>query len=285
MPIALADHYALGTTTTADLLRIERTDGQVYLFTSSSDDVPYDGEIYSAEQGLKITSILHTIGLGVDNLELTTLDDGSVFTSDDVRSGIWRNAEFLITRVNYRSPTSGVEDRLGGTIGNVELRRGYVVVELFGWQMWANQTIGSVSSKDCRARLGDANCRKDLTSFTHTATITSVSTNQVFAASSLAQADDYFGNGVLTWTSGPSDGTSHQVKTHVAGGVLTLMVPMLLTVEVGHTLSIVAGCRKRHERTAANPGGVSDCIDKFNNIPNFYGEPHLPGTDALTSPP
>jgi hypothetical protein len=30
---------------------------------------------------------------------------------------------------------------------------------------------------------------------------------------------------------------------------------------------------------------VSDCVDKYNNILNFQGEPHAPGVDALTSPP
>jgi hypothetical protein len=31
-------------------------------------------------------------GFAVDNLELTTLDDGSLFQRDEVVAGVWRNA-------------------------------------------------------------------------------------------------------------------------------------------------------------------------------------------------
>jgi uncharacterized phage protein (TIGR02218 family) len=220
---------------------------------------------------LNISSIEVSAGFAVDNLELTTLDDGSVFTKADVLSGVWRNADFVISRYNWKNPTDGVEVRMAGTVGEVNMHRGYITAELRGLQQYLQQPIGSVSSKTCRARLGDALCAKDLTAFTHAGTVTSAASNQVFTASAMAQAADYFAEGILTWTGGVNSGLIVKVKGF-ASGVFTLMLPMLQTITAGDTFSVVAGCQKR----------LTDCATKFDNVLNFQGEPHLPGIDEMT---
>jgi len=271
LPALLDTHIASGTTTLADLLKITRKDGAVYAFTSAADDVTIGGVTYIASQGLDISSLEVSASLAVDNLELTTLDDGTTFTHADVLSGKWRNADFVISRYNWASPADGVEVRMTGTVGDVRLLRGSIVAELRGLQQALQQPIGSVTSKTCRARLGDAMCGVNLATYTFTGGVTTATSNQTFTDSTKAQAADYFAEGILTWTSGPNTGLSVKVKTFAAG-VFTLSLPMLLTVAVGNTFSVVAGCQKRLE----------DCRDKFNNILNFQGEPHLPGIDALT---
>jgi uncharacterized phage protein (TIGR02218 family) len=272
LPTALATHYAGGTTTLADLLKITRKDGAVYAFTSASEDVTIGAQLYTSAQGLDISSIEVSAGLAVDNLELTTLDDGTLFTKLEVLSGKWRNAAFEISRYNWANPAGGIEVRMVGTIGEVHLNRGSIVAELRGLQQALQQPIGSVSSKTCRARLGDAMCTKSLTAFTFTGTVTSAANQQVFTASAMAQAADYFAEGLLTWTSGPSNGLTVKVKGFASGGVFTLSLPMLSAISAGHTFSVIAGCQKR----------LDDCRDKFSNVLNFQGEPHLPGIDQLT---
>ncbi len=273
LPSALASHMAGGTTTLADLLKITRNDAAVYAFTSASDDVEISGVTYLSAQGLDISSIEVSAGLAVDNLELTTLDDGTTFTQLDVLAGKWNNAAFVISRYNWASPSDGVEVRMVGTIGQVRLLNGRVVAELRGLQQALQQPMGSVTSKTCRARLGDALCTKNLTSFTFTGSVTTATSNQVFTDSTKAQAAEYFEDGILTWTSGPNAGLSAKVKTF-AGSVFTLSLPMLSAVAIGHTFSVVAGCKKR----------LTDCSSKFSNVLNFQGEPHLPGLDKLTTP-
>ena len=272
LPALLDAHYSAGTTTLADLLKITRTDGEIFAFTSAADDVTISAQLYTSAQGLNISSIEVSAGFAVDNLELTTLDDGTVFTKLEVLAGVWRNADFIISRYNWQTPTDGVEVRMAGTIGEVHLHRGYITAELRGLQQYLQQPIGSVSSKTCRARLGDALCTKSLTSFTHTGTVTSAASKQVFTASAMAQAADYFAEGILTWTNGVNNGLAVKVKTF-ASGVFTLMLPMLQTISVGNTFSVVAGCRKRM---------AEDCATKFDNVLNFQGEPHLPGIDEMT---
>lgn len=276
LPGALATHVALGTTTLAYGLQITRSDAAVYAFTSAAENAILSGVTYQSAPGLDISSISLSAGAAVDNMELTTLDDASVFTRADVLGGLWRNAAFVIVRYNTASPSDGVETLMAGTLGEIHYRRNSLTVELRGLQQFLQQPIGSVSSKTCRARLGDSMCTKALGPLTFAATVTSVTSNQIFTATALTQAADYFGEGILTWTSGPSINLSQKVKTHDTGGVLTLSMAMFQTVAIGHTFNVIAGCRKRM---------AEDCITKFSNVLNFQGEPHLPGVDAVTKPP
>ena len=274
----LGTHYAGGATTTAYALKITRGDGQVYGFTSHDQDVTISAVLYEAGQGLDVTGIVTSAGFGVDNLELKTLDDGSLFTRAQVLGGLWQGAAFLCFRYNWASPSDGIEPLLAGTIGNVTLRDGSIVCELRGLQQYLQQSVGSISSKTCRARLGDARCRKDLASFTHSGTVTTATSRQVFKDSALSQASDYFGEGEVEWLTGNNAGLFAKVKTHVnsTGAIFTLMQPMPATVQVGDTFTAIAGCRKRL---------LDDCKTKFDNVLNFQGEPHRPGVDAITAVP
>lgn len=276
LPGAYATHVAGEATTLAYALKITRADAQVYGFTSHDVTVPIDGVTYSATQGLLVSEIVTTAGLGVDNLELRTLDDGSLFTHEQVLGGLWNNAAFLCFRYNWAAPADGVENLIAGTIGNVQLLQGEVVAELRGLQQYLQQPVGAASSRTCRARLGDSRCTVALGPFTHNGTVTAVASRQGFTAAGLAQAADYFGEGEVTWLTGANAGLRMRVKAHAGGGVFTLALPMAADIQVGDTFTAVAGCRKRL---------TEDCKTKFNNVLNFVGEPHRPGIDALTATP
>ena len=286
IPSALQTHLDTGQTTLAMGLKITRLDGAIYAYTTASLDATISGTTYSAAQGLDVSSIATSAGLAVDNLELNTLDDGTLFTRADVLNGKWRNATFSIVRYNWASPGDGVEPLLAGVIGNVELRQGMVVCEFRGLQQYLQQPVGSVNSKTCRcnfadfpAASGSSLCRLSAGTYTRASTVSAVTSRQVFTSSALwtaAPTADYYGEGVLTWTSGNNTGRQIKVKTYVASGVLTLMLPMAADIQVGDGFSIVAGCRKRL---------AEDCVAKFANVLNFGGEPHVPGLDSLTAPP
>lgn len=286
IPVALQTHLDTGATTLAFALKITRTDGAIYGFTSAGESVTISGTTYDATQGLDISSIVTSAGFAVDNLELQTLDDGTLFTRVEVLGGLWQAAKFVIYRYNWATPSDGVEPVMAGTIGDVKLMRGMVVCELRGLQQYLQQPVGNVTSRTCRARFADyptqaGNNRCGLTaaSFIESATVSAVTSNQVFTSSSLWTATptaDYYGEGVLTWTSGNNVGLRMKVRTYESSGVITLALPMIADVQIGDAFDIIAGCRKRL---------AEDCITKFNNVLNFQGEPHLPGVDELTARP
>lgn len=274
LPTALATHIALGATTLAHALKIVRTDGAVFAWTNASDSVTLGGVLHIATPGLDVSSVETTAGLAVDNLELSTLDDGEIFTRVDVFGGLWRNAAFTISRFNWASPADGAEVLLAGVVGEVEIRQTTIVAELRGLQQYLQQTLGSVSSKTCRARLGDSLCTVNLAPLTYTGSITSVASRQVFTDSARLEAAGWFDEGEFVFLTGAAAGIKQRIK-QFAAGQFTLALPLLQAIAPGDTYSVVTGCRKR---------ASEDCAAKFNNILNFQGEPHLPGIDALTSP-
>ena len=283
IPVALQSKMAGGAPTLAYALRITRTDGQGFGFTSATSSATIDGVTYGAQQGLDISSITTSIGLDVDNLELQTLNDGSLFSREDVLGGVWQNAAFLIFRYDWTDTAAGSEPMLAGTIGNVTLREDRIVAELRGLQQYLQQPVGSVTSKTCRARVadwpapaGNNLCRLDVATITSTLTVTAVTNRREFTATGTPMTADRYGEGVLTWTTGANAGLRARVKSQTAGGAFVLHADMPRDIGVGDTISAVAGCRKRRDE---------DCVSKFNNVLNFQGEPDAPMVDALTAPP
>lgn len=283
IPGPLLAHYASGGTTLAHALRITRTDGAIFAFNSSGADVAFSGITYSGSQGLDISSITSSVGMAVDNLELTTLDDGSLFTVAAVKAGVWQNAAFVIFRYNWASPSDGVDYLLAGTIGNVTLKLGAVVAELRGLQQYLQQNVGTVTSKTCRARFcdqptqaGNNQCTLLAASWTDTLTVTAVTDRRTFTTTGPARAADWYAEGIATWATGANAGLKGKVKAYSAAQVFELLQLQQRNIAVGDTLTVLAGCRKRL---------AEDCLGKFNNVVNFQGEPHMPGLDSLTQTP
>lgn len=272
VPGALAANYLLETSTLAIGIRITRTDNAVYGLTTSDKIDTVAGVQHIP--GLQVKNVDITAGLAVDNLELRLLDDTSLITRADALGGVWRNATFVMFEYNWVTPGDGINTLITGHFGELSLGNGQITVELRGLQQALQQTVGAVSSKNCRARLGDSLCRVALAPYTVTGTFTGVNGKQIFTDTARTEADDWFTDGILTFTSGPCINLSQKVKAYSAD-TFTLSLPMILQPAVGNTYSVIAGCRKRL---------TEDCIGKFNNVVNFQGEPHLPGTDALTKP-
>lgn len=283
IPIALAAHYATRDTTLAYGLKITRqtwngsayADGDVYAYTSHDIDDTVDSILYRANPGLSVTDIVVAANSAVGNMEMTVLHDGVDFTVKDVLNGLWRNAKFLIFRYNFESIADGRDDLLAGTLGEAQMMRGAVVVELRDLRQYFQQPVGSASSKTCRYRLGDSRCGLDLTPFTHTGTLTGVTSNQVFRDSSRGEAADYFGAGEIEMTSGANEGARRLIREYAADGTFTLAQAFAGTVGIGDTYTAIAGDRKRLEE---------DCRDKFSNVLRFGGEPHRPGLNDLATP-
>lgn len=283
IPAALLTRYQAEAASLAHCLRIQRTDGQVFGFTSAAEPVTLAGTLYEAGQGLEVGDIVTTATLAVDNLEMTTLDDGTLFTEADVLGRVWANAAFKIGRYAWDAPADGVEWLIAGTVGNIVIRQGRVTVELRGLQQYLQQPLGNVTGKTCRARVGDFptqagsnRCGLNVASITSVITVTAVASRRQFTASGSPMTADWYGEGVLTWTAGANNGFQARVKTQTAAGVFTLHADMPHDIQVGNTISAVAGCRKRLDE---------DCAAKFSNAINFQGEPHAPMVDALTATP
>jgi uncharacterized phage protein (TIGR02218 family) len=279
IPSALAAHYAQGSTTVAYGLIITRaSDGVVLGFTSCDKDATVLGVLLKSDPGVEVTSLVGSSGLEVGNLELSTLNDGSVFQKKDIFGGLWRNAAYQIFRYNFESPADGVEYLTTGTLGEIRVSVNKLVIELRDLRQYIQQDVGSVSQKTCRYRFGDAKCTMDITAppLRVTGTVTSVeNATSVFTSSARTEAADFFGEGIVKFTSGLNAGMSFKVK-NFASGQFTLTLFTFAPIQAGDGYIAIAGCRMRFEE---------DCRDKYGNELNFGGEPHRRGVNVLTAAP
>ena len=129
----------------------------------------------------------------------------------------------------------------------------------------------SVYAAACDATLGDARCGVNLPALQVSGSVTSVTSRRQFADSTKAQAADYFGAGVITWTAGLNTGLRMEVRDFSAAS-FTLSLPMPFDIAVGDSFTVVPGCRKRR---------TEDCSAKYSNVINFRGFPDVPLNDKV----
>jgi uncharacterized phage protein (TIGR02218 family) len=269
----LTTHHGEPVTTRAWCWKVTRRDAQVFGFTSVDVNLLIAGISYQAATGFTPSTIDSKSDLSVPNLDVIGLLDSASITEDDLLAGRWDGAAVEIFEVNYLDLTQGVMNLRAGTIGNVSAGRTSFTAELRGLAQTLQQPVGELFSPSCAADLGDARCTVSLGPITVTGSITSATSAREFADSTRSEADDYFGAGVITWTSGLNNGLRMEVRSYLlSGGAFVLALPMPYAVQVGDTYSLVPGCRK---------SAITDCKTKFNNIVNFRGHPYVPGNDKV----
>ena len=256
--------------------KVTLQNGTILGYTDHDVDIIVSGLTYSAVRGFSPSAFIVSNQLNVDNMQLTGLLNSGTVNAADLSAGIWDYAIISIFFTDYNDPAGGIIQVMNGSLGNVTVNRNSFTADLRGLMQPLQNQFGQVYSPVCRAKLGDARCTLDLTPYTFAGTVTSVTSDTIFIDTSLTQADNYFQNGIVTWTSGANTGFTMEVKSFVnATATVTLQLGMAYTILTGDTYNIVAGCDKLY----------STCLNKFSNFLNFRGEPFVPGTDVLTQGP
>lgn len=274
----LAAHVASGATTLCWCWRLIRRDGAVQGFTDHDRDVTFDGTTFEAASGMTASEMRETVGLSVDNMEVTSAVTSERLSEEDLAAGLYDDAAVEIFRVNWAAPEQRVLMR-SGNLGEVK-RSGIVfAAEVRGLAHRLGETKGRVFQYGCDADLGDGRCGVDLDdpAFRATGALVTVMSPRRFKVSGLdGFASAWFTHGLLTFTSGAANEQRIEVKNHSksAGGVvLEIWSRARLPLEPGQTFSVTAGCDKR----------IATCQSKFANAVNFRGFPDMPGNDFLTA--
>ncbi|MBW7836858.1 MAG: DUF2163 domain-containing protein [Sphingomonadales bacterium] len=271
---ALAAHLSAEVTTLAMCFAVRRRDGVRLGFTTADQALEIDGARYLPGAGLTPSDIAASRQMNVDEMEVVGVLSAHSISDNDLRAGLYDFAEVEIFLVNWASPSDGRVTLLRGWLGEATLKNGAFVAEVRGLAQSLQQTFGEVYSPECRADLGDARCRADLSAVTVTATVATAGTTRAFTATALGVADGWYDYGVLRWLTGVNAGRRIEVKRQLGNGI-ELYDAMPASPQAGDVFSLAAGCDKR----------FATCKTKFANAANFRGEPHVPGIDSLLDYP
>ena len=276
LPAALQAHLDSGTTTLAWCWRIERADGVVFGFTDHDRELEFGGVNYEPDSGFAASEIRSGTDLAVDAQDAEGVLTSDTITETDILDGRWDNAAVEVWRVNWDAVDQRVLMRRGA-IGQVRRGRLTFVAEVRSLAHLLNQTVGRTFQHACDAELGDGRCGVDLDDPDYKAagSVLALPGGRSFTASGLASfAAGWFSLGRLTWTSGPNADRVAEVASHdVVSGArrLTLLEAPVRPIEAGDDFIVRAGCDKRLET----------CRDRYANVVNFRGFPHIPGQDTV----
>jgi uncharacterized phage protein (TIGR02218 family) len=272
----LAAHLASGATTLCWCWRIIRRDGIVLGFTDHDRPLTFEGTTFEAASGFTASDIKDSLGLSVDNLEVTGALSTATLTEDDLAAGRYDDARIAIYRVNWADPSQRVLMR-SGSIGEVRRSGSGFTAELRGLAHYLQQPRGRLFQLTCDADLGDRRCTVDLSlpAFSGSGAITNVRSPRRFEVSGLdGFASGFFTRGLFSFLSGASADLKVEVKAHTK---LSSSVFVELWAEAegppteGDTFKVTAGCDKHFET----------CRARFANTHNFRGFPSMPGNQFL----
>jgi uncharacterized phage protein (TIGR02218 family) len=271
-----SDHIAQEVTSVATKALITRRDGVVIALTSHTDDVEIDGVTYKAATGNSPSAITSTADLSVDNLEATILLDSEEITSEDLIAGLFDFATIEFAEFNYGDVSQGEMILRTGTVGETSLGAQSFTAELRGVMQPLQQTVGRIYQKRCDADLYDSRCGLVRDYFLQSATVVTVESRSRFTVTGLSGAEGWFDNGYVTWTTGENAGLQMEIKRWTnSPDTLELHFAMPFNVQAGDAFTTAPGCDLV----------LSTCRDKFNNVVNFRGFPHMPTRDAVLAYP
>lgn len=276
----LAAHLFGGATTLCACWRIVRGDGAVLGFTDHDRAVVFGGVSHEPASGLDASDAVAHAGLQVGGLEVTGVFSSERITEADLEAGLYDNARVETFLVNWTAPEERHLMRVG-SIGEVKREGAAFTAEVRSLTHALDQRRGRIFRATCDADLGDARCGIDLGSAEWTASATVVSTDGAGRIDALvpgSRPTGFFDSGLLTFTGGANAGRRSEVLRHVRdedGDHLELWQAMTDAIAPGDPFTVSAGCDKR----------FATCRDRFDNVVNFRGFPHMPGNDFALSYP
>lgn len=202
-------------------MSVTRADATVIRGTSWTSDIVFEGQTYYHTSGGAITDVESTAALDVGNSEIK-LNFGAM-TEADLLAGLYDGAAYSLFLVNPLDLSMGRLRIMDGTIGRVTLGRLGFNAELRDKFQALQQSTGDLITPTCIYELGSTarlpfahDCTKDLTSFTVSGTLDSVSPDQMTLKDS-ARAEAGPGGGIAV--SGISNADPAVITTTTAHGL------------------------------------------------------------------
>lgn len=253
--------------------RLARRDGVTIGLTSHDRDLTVGGVRYRAAPGLVPSAIRQGTELEPESMDVRGALSSDAITARDLEAGRWDGAAVTLTLTEWTDPGALWLVLAQGTLGAVEREGAAFTAELAGAAAVLNAPVAPETTPDCRATLGDRDCRVDLAKWRRVAVASGVDDAVVGITGGMGAEEDY-AFGTLRWLGGANVGIVQAIVAGDAAGVTLADAPPF-AVTPGTRVLLTQGCDRRLE----------SCVGRFANAVNFRGEPWLPGNDLLTRYP
>jgi uncharacterized phage protein (TIGR02218 family) len=254
--------------------RLERSDGVTIGFTSHDRDVVFGGLLLRASPGMRPTSIVETIGLEDDGLDINGALSSDAIRADDLLAGRWDGAYLEIFLFDWSAPDAGRQLLASGELGAISFSGDAFEVEFLGLKQAFNRAVVPQTSPSCRATFCDAACGLNGQRFRRLVRLAGMQGDRLLFDTPIAAAANIFAYGSLRFLEGQNCGLSVDILASDGDGV-TLAQRLEMPFVPYILVELIEGCDKQ----------ISTCATRFANAVNFRGEPYLPGNDLLTRYP
>lgn len=251
--------------------RLERRDGVTIGLTSHDRDLEIGQVRYRAAPGMTPSAVRSGIGAEGSDADVEGALVADAISEGDLAAGRWDGAALELRLTEWEAPGALWLLLARGEIGAVTRKAGAFSAELLGAMAALKAPVAPSTSPDCRAALGDRQCRVDLAGRRRVMAVGTVEDGTVSVPGLSAGA---YAFGTLRWLTGANGGIVQAVLDNDGDGVV-LADPPPFAVEAGTLALLTEGCDRQ----------LRTCAERFGNAVNFRGEPYLPGTDLLTRYP
>lgn len=262
------------------LTHIIRKDGTEFFFTDYPINLTIDGDTYESIAGLARIKLVAQSAAEVSSQSLTSAFAENIIEEVEVRKGIWDDAKIIVSWTSWKNPSAGKLIIFSGRLGVISWTDDGLKAEVHNLVKYLQRDIGRFYTAFCQHILYDSKCQVLESSFDFTGSVDVILTDTLkfkISGAAAGEADGYFSNGKLEWTTGNNVGLIHEVKAHdvdgdpLIGESLEMFLPTPYSIQAGDDFIVYAGCDKTLET----------CKNKFNNVVNFGGFPFLTPKNTL----
>ena len=275
----MQEHLSSGATTMCYCWRLVRHDGLVMGFTDHDRALNFDATLFDPGTGFSSARAESQLGFGVGGTEVSGVLSSPLLDASSLGNGLYDDAKVETWLVNWND-TDQRALLEAATIGEIRRSDYGFTAELRSNAHALDQERGRVYQSTCDAELGDGMCRVNVQSpqFTTTAQVVSILSRSRLRLDVTGFAADWFCGGraeILTGLNAGAIFTIESFRLEQGAAVLGLWTAPANAMVVDDQIMLTAGCNKT----------FATCRNKYSNLANFRGFPHIPGYDALMTHP
>lgn len=247
---------------------IERRDGAGLALTSHDRDLTIGGRRYRAQPGIAPAAIEKSLGLGESDSEVAGAITSAALSEEDLAAGRWDGARVRLSAVDWEQPEALPVALVDGELGEIDLDGTGFRAGLRGAAAGLSRPVCPATSSECRAELGDRQCRVDMAGRELIAKVVA-GEGRALTLETAPSLDFLFRR--AEHLSGANSGLRSVIVAIDGASVMLRDLPAV-DCAPGDLVRLRHGCDKM----------FATCRARFANAANFRGEPHLPGNDLLT---